>query len=182
MPDDRGFSVRHDDLLHRWASFSLLRRSVEGPAGPFERTFVDTPGAVGVVALNERREVLLVEQYRAALGSMLLEIPAGMRDVPGEPPLETARRELSEETGFTATSWRPLGSCVGAAAVTNSRVDIFLATDLAEGTRSPHGPEEESMILHLVPLEEAIRLVREGEIVDAKTAIGLLLAWSSTDS
>ena len=175
MPENRRFRVDSDESVHSWAMFDLRRRLVSDGTLLFERTFVASPGAVGVVAVDSRNHVILVEQYRPSLDRTLLEIPAGMRDIEGEDPLVTAQRELLEETGIRATDWDPLGACVGSAAVTNSRVEIYLARDLSQGERSPHGPEEEAMVVHTVPLAEAIAMVESGAIVDAKTSIGLLL-------
>ena len=102
MTNDR-FSLRDDVSVHAWAMFDLRRRTIVSPSGvEFERTFVSTPGAVAVVAITDDDEVVVVKQYRAAFGASVLEIPAGMRDVPGEDPSTTASRELTEETGYTA--------------------------------------------------------------------------------
>lgn len=180
MISDHGFVLLSDEVVHRWYAFTLLRRTIRSPRGDtHERTFVDSPGAVGVVAVTGEGEVVLVEQYRPALDMNLLEIPAGMRDVPGEDRLVTAQRELLEEAGLTADTWRHLGATVGSAAVTNSRVEIFLATDLHPGMREPHGPEEEEMVVHRMPLSTALGLVESGEIIDAKTSVGILLAARS---
>lgn len=156
--------------------FSLRRRVLSDVSGSvFDRTYVVSPGAVGVVAVTASLEVVLVEQYRPSLDAPLLEIPAGMRDVPGEEPLVTARRELAEEAGLEADEWERIGSCIGSAAVSNSKVEIFLATDLRDVPREPHGPEEESMVIHMVPFDEALTMVETGSIQDAKTIVGLLL-------
>lgn len=177
MTSDHGFTILDDEVLHRWYAFTLLRRTICSPRGVVhERSFVDSPGAVGVVALTREGDVVLVEQYRPAVDATLLEIPAGMRDVPGEDPLVTAQRELLEEAGLTADTWSYLGATIGSAAVTNSRTEVFLATDLHPGRREPHGPEEEVMIVHRMPLGTALTLVESGEIVDAKTSVGLMLA------
>lgn len=169
------FRVEGDEVLHRWFSFSLIRRRVRLGSVVFERSFVESPGAVGVVAIDASERMVLVEQYRPSLKSTLIEIPAGMRDVPGEDPLITAQRELKEETGITAAEWSYLGSCVGAAAVTNSRVEIFRASGLVEGEREPHGPEEDAMIIRRLSVAEALALIDSGDIVDAKTVIGIFL-------
>lgn len=175
MVEPNGFRVVGDESLHTWAAFDLVRRRIVAGRVEFERTFVNSPGAVGVVAVDEVGRVVLVEQYRPSLDTTLVELPAGMRDVEGEDPLVTARRELLEETGYSAGTWLHLGSCVGSAAVTNSRVEIYAAHELSLGDRIPHGPEEEAMIVHHVALGEALDMVMDGRIVDAKTSIGLLM-------
>jgi ADP-ribose pyrophosphatase len=120
--------------------------------------------------------VVLVSQYRASLDSFVLEIPAGMRDIEGEDPSVTAIRELQEETGFNATSIEMLGECLSSPGVTDSSVIVYLATGLSEGTFQPHGPEEEAMQTIVVPFAEALEMVNDGRLKDAKSAYGLLLA------
>lgn len=183
---EQAFTVLSDEELHSWSVFRLLERRVSSKGAIFERTFVSSPGAVGVVAIDSHENIVLVEQYRPSLDAWLLEIPAGIRDIVDEPILGTAQRELLEETGYVADAWRRLGRCVGSAAVTNSSVELFEATDLRVETRRPHGPEEEAMKVLLLPLREAVARVLDGRIVDAKTSIGILLlvqqrksAWES---
>lgn len=181
--DGRGFDVVGDESLHEWAMFSLVRRSLLDPDGSvFERSFVASPGAVGVVAIDDDDTVVLVEQFRAALGGWVVEIPAGMRDVEGEDPVVTARRELLEETGMTASHWTRLGSIHSAPGITDSEVTVFLATGLVDGVREPHGPEETHMTLSRIPLDEALARVDEGAITDAKTVYGLLSAGRLRDA
>ncbi len=156
--------------------FRLLRRLVAGSHGEsFERTFVSTPGAVATVALTDIGEIVLVSQYRASLDSFVLEIPAGMRDIEGEDPSVTAVRELREETGFEANSIEKLGECLSSPGVTDSSVIVFLATGLSAGQFQPHGPEEEAMQTVLVPFAEALEMIDDGRLKDAKSAYGLLL-------
>lgn len=174
---DDGFEVENDSVVHSWAMFRLVRRVVRSPQGEtFERTYVGTPGAVATVAVTDDGRVLLVSQYRAAIGGTVVEIPAGMRDIEGEDPAVTAVRELKEETGFVATRIEFLGTCLSSPGVTDSSVDVYLATGLAAGEPEPHGPEEDSMTLELVPFAEALARLDSGLITDAKTAFGLLMA------
>ena len=170
------FAVIAESTLHEWAMFALVHRVVEDPSGAsFDRSFVRTPGAVAAIAVDDNGHVLLVKQYRASLGQRILEIPAGMRDVLDEPPMETARRELMEETGYTAAQWSHLGTMWSAPGVTDSAVEIFVATQLSKGHARPHGPEEEFMEVLSVPFTEALDMVRDGRIRDSKTVFGLLL-------
>lgn len=172
-----GFNASGDNIVHSWAMFRLVERTVSHPSGEdFQRTFVSTPGAVAVVAVDSNRNIVLVSQYRSSLDSMVLELPAGMRDIEDEDPLDTARRELKEETGFDAEQLVHLGSCLSSPGVTDSRVEIYFAHDIREGDMEPHGPEEGFMDVKVVPAKDAIAMVEDGRIVDAKTAYGLLLA------
>lgn len=173
----RQFTRISTEEIHPWAMYSLVHAVIEAPSGEqFHRTFVDSPGAVGVVAISADEKVVLVTQYRAAIGDVLTEIPAGLRDVPGEEPLITAQRELAEEAGLQASEWQWLGRIASAPGVTNSTVEIFLARGLAEVPREPHGPEEDHMTITYVPLSEAVEEVVRGRLSDSKTCVGLLLA------
>ena len=172
-----GFNASGDNIVHKWAMFRLVERTISHPNGAdFQRTFVSTPGAVAVVAMDEHGNVVLVSQYRSSLDAMVLELPAGMRDVEDEDPLDTASRELKEETGYEARNLLHLGSCLSSPGVTDSRVEIYLSRDILGGEMEPHGPEEGFMDVQVLPLRDAIAMVEDGRIVDAKTAYGLLLA------
>ena len=171
------FSVERDTEVHTWHVFRLLQRRLRTRnSDVFERTFLDSPGAVGTLAIDDSGHVVLVHQYRATIDDMLWEIPAGMRDVEGEDPLVTAQRELEEEAGLLAHSWERLGSLTAAAGVTNSVVEIFVARGLTEVPLQPHGPEEEHMSVVRVPFADALAMVEDGRITDAKSSIALLLA------
>ncbi len=167
--------------VHSWAMWSLVRGEFTDPDGEtFVRSFVTSPGAVGVVALSESNSetsqphVVLVRQYRPALHRLTLELPAGMRDRDGEAPLVTAQRELREEVGLEAARWTRLGRHVSAPGISDSRVEIFLARDLRRVDHDRHGPEERHMTIERIPLDEALAMVVDGRIDDAKTVIGLL--------
>jgi ADP-ribose pyrophosphatase len=98
-----------------------------------------------------------------------------MRDQEGEDPLITAQRELREEVGMTAESWQRLGKHVSAPGITDSRVEVFLARNLQVASTDRHGPEEQHMTVEEVPFAEALAMVVDGRLDDAKTVIGLLL-------
>ncbi len=171
------FSVDDDQVVHSWHVFRLLRRRLRTiGAQTFERTFLDSPGAVGTLAIDDDNNVILVHQYRATIDDMLWEIPAGMRDIEGEDPLVTAQRELEEEAGLVAKSWERLGSLTAAAGVTNSVVEVFIARKLSEVPLQPHGPEEEHMTVARVAFADAVAMVEDGRITDAKSSIAILLA------
>lgn len=152
----------------------------ESPDGEvFERDIVRSPGAVAAVPLVFDAEgspsVVFVRQYRPPFDDVVLEIPAGMRDVPGEPTDVTAARELVEEVGLRAGSLVPLIDFFPSAGMTDSVLYLYLATELEPVERETHGPEEaHSEVVHL-PLVTALEMIDRGEIHDAKTVIGLLL-------
>jgi ADP-ribose pyrophosphatase len=146
----------------------------------FTRDIVRSPGAVAVVPIryNDAGEplVVLVKQYRAAFDRIIIEVPAGMRDIAGEAPEVTAVRELAEETGYTATNLELLHQFYPSTGMTDSVLHVYLATGLAHVGQETHGPEEDHMEVFEIPFAEAVSMVVSGEIADAKSTIGLLLA------
>lgn len=178
VPQERpAFVTRAVEVVHDWTYARLVTRTVASPDGQeFDRTYVDSPGAVAVVAVTDGDEVVLVDQYRATIDTYLTEIPAGMRDKAGEPPAETASRELEEETGFRAAQWRPLGRMLSTPGVSNGWVELFLATGLSHVGATPDGPEERSMSVVCVPFDEAVEMCVSGVLTDSKTVVGILRA------
>jgi ADP-ribose pyrophosphatase len=137
------------------------------------RELVLHPGAVAVLPILSDEEVLLVNQYRHPVSSFLWEIPAGKLK-PGENPLDCAKRELLEETGYEAASWEEIISFYTSPGFTDERITLFLARDL---TRIAEPRPEEIASCRAVALTEIERWIESGEIRDAKTilALGLLL-------
>ena len=163
--------------IHVGDRITLGRASFVAPDGSsFERDVVHHPGAVGVVpVVDEGSAVLLVRQYRSAVDRELLEIPAGLRDVDGEPPIETARRELIEEVGMRAGRVEELCSFHNSPGFCDEVVFVFAAFDLSPCDRDLQGIEEQHMTVERVALEDVPAMVRSGAISDAKTVIGLSL-------
>lgn len=183
VPSGAMSTFRHlgDREVHQGYIWRVVVAAFESPEGErFERDIVRSPGAVGVVPVVFDAEgvpsVVLVRQYRPAFDAPVVEIPAGVRDVPGEDPAETGRRELVEEAGLAAGEISHLLDMYSSPGMTDSICSIYLATDCTPVETSRHGPEEEHMeIIHL-PLEEALAMVDRGDIVDAKSVCGLLAA------
>ncbi len=138
------------------------------------REIVLHKGAAAVLPVNERGEVAMVRQYRAALGIVTLEIPAGKLDVAGEDPLACAIRELKEETGLSAARMRFLVKMYSAAGFCNEAISIYLATNLSQSTASPD--EDEFVNIVWVPFDDIYEKAISGEIRDSKTLIAILMA------
>ncbi|MBI4884552.1 MAG: NUDIX hydrolase [Actinobacteria bacterium] len=174
-----GFRQLSESLIHRGHIWRVMVGTFRSPSGEeFQRDIVRSPGAVGVVPVRDiggAPTVVLVCQYRPPLDRMVLEIPAGVRDVPEELTEATAARELAEEVGLRAGQMDYLINYYTSAGMTDSVLHLYLATDLSSVTATAHGPEEEHMEIVELPLAEAIEMVVRGEIRDAKTVIGLLL-------
>lgn len=138
------------------------------------REYITHPGAVVIIAVLPNGNLVFERQFRYPVGSVFLELPAGKIDQ-GEAILATAKRELLEETGFTAQSWRYLGKmhpCIG---YSDEKIEIFLAQDLCF-TGSNHLDEGEFLDVFEMSLVEAEQAVRTGEITDAKTITALFWA------
>jgi ADP-ribose pyrophosphatase len=178
-----------DPLRERLVSSELLRRSrvlefridtVETADGHRStRDIAGHPGGVAMVAIDAEDEVLMIRQWRHAAGRALLEIPAGTldRDAEGqvEDPLGAAKRELEEETGYRAGSWRDLGAFYTAPGFTSELMHLYLATDLEAAHEDRLGPDEDERLeLRRVAFADALAMAESGEIVDAKSIVGLL--------
>jgi ADP-ribose pyrophosphatase len=164
--------------VHRGRLISVAAARFAGPDGEeFDRDIVHHPGAVSVVPVVDGTDVVMVRQFRAAVERDLLEIPAGKRDVEGEAPERTAERELAEEIGMRAGRIEPLAEFYNSPGFADEHSFIFLALDMTEvGAPDPQGPEEQVMTIERIALADVPALIAKGELVDAKSIIGLLMA------
>lgn len=142
------------------------------------REVVDHADSVAVVAVDGRRRVLLVRQYRHPVGGFLWELPAGLLDGSGEDPLHAAQRELAEETGVTAKHWERLVELHPSPGMTGERVTIFLARDIGRDPQGQHPDEDEELEQRWIGLDEAVKWVRSGAITNGLAVAGLLAATS----
>jgi ADP-ribose pyrophosphatase len=172
----QGFRRLSEETIYRGTVVTMAHGVFEGPAGErFERDIVRHPGAVVVVPLVDDRSVLLVRQYRAAIGRALLEVPAGKRDVAGEATEVTAARELAEEVGRAAGRIDLLARFYNSPGFSDEFTWLYLARDLTVVDVNPQGVEEQSMTVEEIRLADIDDLIATGELIDAKTIIGLAL-------
>ena len=148
---------------------------VDPDGNEFQRDVVHHPGAVVVVPVIDG-EVILVRQYRAAIDRDLLELPAGKRDVTDEPVELTAHRELEEEVGMRAGSMAKIAEFYNSPGFCDEHSFLFLATDLTPCATDFQGHEEQFMTIERVALDSVPELIASGELVDAKSIVGLLVA------
>jgi len=173
----RGFRRTGAEVRCRGWRIDMVKASFESPDGTvFTRDVVRHPGAVAVVPVTDRSTVLLVRQYRGTLDGDLLELPAGTRDVDGEPPEVTAGRELSEEVGVRAGALRLLAAVANTPGFSDQITLLYLATGLQPVPTGRQGPEESHMEVVELPLQDAVGMVMRGELLDAETMLGLMLA------
>jgi ADP-ribose pyrophosphatase len=184
MPADRPheFRVLDSETLYQGRVISLRRDTVAMPGGGSSvREVVHHPGAVAGVALDDDDNVVLLRQYRHPVGQHLWELPAGLRDEDGEPPLETAKRELAEEVQLAAARWSLLLSIDNSPGFSDERVHVFLAEELSPVDR-PDGfvveHEEADMTIDRVPLADAVQRVFDGDIRNSSAVAGILAAAS----
>jgi 8-oxo-dGTP pyrophosphatase MutT (NUDIX family) len=171
------FRVLDSSTLCDAGFLTVARKRVVGPDGAeFDRHVVHHPGAVVVVPVDDDGRVLMVRQWRVAVGAPLLEVPAGKRDVDGEAPSATAVRELEEELGRSPRSLHPLCEFYNSPGFTDEYTYLFLATDLVGCDRAAASAEEHEMTIESIGFAEVDGLIAAREIVDAKSIIGLQLA------
>jgi ADP-ribose pyrophosphatase len=165
--------IQAEDVAWRGRIFDVDTLQVELPDGrPARRDVVRHPGAVAIVALTDDGRICLVRQYRTALDRVTVEIPAGKLD-PGEDPLDCARRELTEETGFVAERMAFLTTIATSVGFADELIHIYMATGLSFAESSPDA--DEFINVDLVPLQDFIDAVLDGQVEDAKTVVGALV-------
>jgi len=147
------------------------------------REVIEHPGAVGILAMDEAGQILLIRQYRHPVGRQLWEIPAGLRDVAGEPPLVTARRELLEEAGYLAADWQVLADFFTSPGITSERLRVYLARGL---TRVPDAEreyvpdhEEAHLTIEWAPLDVVVSRILAGDLHNGVMMVGVLAAFAA---
>jgi ADP-ribose pyrophosphatase len=179
-PRPHDYRVLDSETVYEGRVISLRRDTVAMPGGgDGVREVVTHQGAVAVVAIDDQERVVLLRQYRHPLGTHLWELPAGLRDKDGEPPVETAKRELAEEALLSAGRWSLLATIYSSPGFSDEQVLIYLAEELGDVER-PEGflveHEEAEMTLLRVPLADAVQQVFDGDIRNASAVVGLLAA------
>jgi ADP-ribose pyrophosphatase len=176
------FETVESETLYIGKIFALRADEVRMPHGNIaRREVVEHYGAVAVLALDDDNNLMLVYQYRHPLGRRLWELPAGLLDLGGEPPHLTAARELKEEAGLAAAQWRTLVDLDSTPGFSDESVRIYLATGLTDVGRPDAHDEEADLTLRWFPLDEAVRMVLSGEIVNSIAVGGILAAHIVTD-
>ena len=172
-PSDLSEQLVSGDLVFDGTLLKVRRDVVRLPDGSQgTREYIRHPGAVAIVPLFDDGRVLLERQFRYPHGREFIEVPAGKLEA-SEPHLDTAKRELLEETGYSAKDWKRIGVIHTAIAYTDEAIELFLAKRLEHvGRKLDQGEFLETLI---VPFDEALAMIRDGRITDAKTVAALLL-------
>ena len=162
--------------LHEGHVFNLVKENYTLDSGvTSEMDFVQHPGAAAMVPILNRTDVILIKQYRHAIREFIWEIPAGTLD-PEESPLNCARRELIEETGYSAADWHQLGTITPLPGCSDERIHVFLASDMKAAEQNLD--DDEMLKVHQIKFKEAMQMILNGEISDGKTISGLFLAFN----
>ena len=164
--------------LHRGRVFELVRENITLVNGvTIDIDILRHPGASAIIPISGER-VVLIKQYRHAIGDYIWEIPAGTMD-PMEDPLACAMRELAEETGYSSANWQKLGEITPVPAYSDERIHMFLAVGLEPAKQDLE--DDELLDVHDLRFDDAIQMIYKGEIQDAKTIAGLFMAmhWKS---
>lgn len=167
------FRVESSREIFQGRYIRLVNKKVRLPTG--RRTTVNVvehPGAVAIVPVFENGDVALIRQFRPSIGRELFEIPAGTLE-PGEPPLATAKREIVEETGYRARSWKKIAEFYTAPGFCTELMHVYVARGLSRG--EAEADEDEIIRTMKVPLRTALGFVRRGKVRDAKSIVGLLV-------
>jgi len=177
MPSDQPVAIPALDrkLIHKGMVWDLVSESFAFGDEVLTREFIDHTGAVAVMALNDRDELLLMRQYRRPVNKYLMELPAGLLDVPGEGKLECAKRELAEEARLGAASWQELISFHTTPGGNTEMITVFVARDLSENNSGYIATgEEKDMPQSWVPIAEAVSSVLRGEIKSPSAVVGIM--------
>lgn len=177
-PGSHEFTVRDSQTVFTGAILALRTDEVTMPGGTTaQREVVEKHGAVAVLARDDDGAIALVNQYRHPVGRRLLELPAGLLDGgPAESPLQAAQRELAEEAGLAAGSWRTLVDLDSSPGFTDESIRVFLAEDLRTVDGGERRHEEADLVVSWLRIGEAVDAALSGEIVNAIAVAGILAA------
>jgi len=182
--EPRSYPVLESERVFDGKIFDIVADTVDlGSAGVVYREFVDHPGAVGIVALDDQDRVALINQYRHPIGYVLWEIPAGLLDIAGESALAGAQRELAEEADLQAETWHVLVDFLTSPGGTNEALRIYLARGLAPTERQfARTDEEADMHVAWLPLDDLVAAVLAGRIQNPSAVVGALAAKAARDA
>lgn len=166
--------VNNTQTIHSGRVFDFTVENVSLSNGvTVDLEVIRHPGASAIVPLNDDQEVILIKQYRHAVGNHIWEIPAGTFDGK-EAPLVCAQRELVEETGFSASQWDHLGGIIPVPGYSDEHIHLFLARNLSPADQQLD--QDEILEVHTIPFQQVVAMITEGKITDAKTIAGVFLA------
>ncbi len=172
--------VNNTTMIHKGRVFELIRENITlGNGFTMDIDLIRHPGASAIVPFLDDGTIVMIRQYRHAIGKYIWEIPAGTLDK-NESPLDCAKRELTEETGFIASDWTKLGEITPLPAYSNERIHIYLAKTLTSATQNLD--DDEMLEIHKIKWDRVMQMLSKGEIQDGKTISALCLAKLKLES
>jgi 8-oxo-dGTP pyrophosphatase MutT (NUDIX family) len=179
---EHDFETVSSETIYCGKIFALRVDEVRMPGGNVaKREVVEHYGAVAVLAMNDDNEIVMVYQYRHPIGRRLWELPAGLLDLDGEAPHITAARELEEEAGLAAKQWWVLVDLDSTPGFSDESVRVYLATGLSDVGRPEAHDEEADLTLRWFPMDEALRMIMSGEVVNTIAVAGILAVHTVSD-
>jgi ADP-ribose pyrophosphatase len=176
------YEIRRREVVGQGNFLSLIREEVDFNGEPLQRDFVEHPGAVGVIVLDDDDQVMTLRQYRHPIRTRAWEAPAGLLDAPDEPLLGAAQRELAEEADLVASTWHVLLDLTTSPGMSNERVRVFLARGVSPAASTfVREAEEADIELRWVPLDDVVDAALSGRIGNAILASGALAAAHARD-
>jgi ADP-ribose pyrophosphatase len=176
----QSLGIVSSEKVYEGAIWNVQRETFDYHGGELTRDFVDHPGAVSIVAINDHGEIMMIRQYRHAIRALDWEIPAGLLDIPGEDPLVCAKRELVEEADLEADTWQHITRLNTTPGGSNESTHIFLATGLQEREHEyVRTGEEADLEKRWVPLEDAVASILSGEMTNQISVTAVLAVYAS---
>ncbi len=171
--------LNSSNTIYKGRVYEVIRENITLPNQvKVDLDVIRHPGAAAIVAMSDKRDIVMVRQYRHAIGDFIWEIPAGTLDH-SESHLTCAKRELEEETGFSAQNWKKLGEIVPVPGYSDERIFLYLATELCEVGRHPE--QDEYLSVHMISFDHAVNMIYKGDICDAKTISGIFMAGKALE-
>lgn len=172
--------LNSSETIYTGRVYKLVRENITLPNQiKVDLEVIRHPGAAAIVALTDKKEIIMVRQYRHAIGDFIWEIPAGTLD-PHENHLACAKRELEEETGFSGKNWKKLGEIVPVPGYSDERILLYLATELYEV--GGHPEQDECLSVHMISFDHVMDMIYKGDICDAKTISGIFMVMKAIDN
>jgi 8-oxo-dGDP phosphatase len=171
--------VTSDTLIHHGRVWDVATETFDYDGKPITREVIRHPGAVAILALDDDGRMLLIRQYRHAIRTRAWEIPAGLLDKPGEPPLTGAQRELAEEADLAATTWNVLADFQNSPGGSDETIRVYLARGVSAVPAFERSDEEADIEVRWVPLDDVVDAVLARRVQSPSLVIGALAAQAS---
>ncbi len=172
-------ALLEDELIHHGRVWDVAREVFDYDGRPITREVIRHPGAVAILALDDRDRVLLIRQYRHPIHARVWEIPAGLLDVSGEPPLVGAQRELGEEADLAADTWHVLADFQNSPGGSDETIRVYLARGVSAVPPFQRHDEEADIEVRWLPLDDVVEAVLTRRVQSPSLVVGALAAYAA---